>query len=349
VVIAIIGILIALLLPAVQSARESARRTQCINNLKQIGIACHNFHDNHRRFPYGGIDGNGAHGTGSNPPINVNVSHKNDPWLTLGAGSTDNRSQEPELHMWTFQILPYLEQENLYEFGLTRSNLGRLDQSPVDTYYCPTRRTVRTYRNVAKSDYVGSQGTSAAGRGQTSGGASSESDGVIVRTEPMNVFPVGSEDSGSRPASGRLEDNARQVKVTVQSILDGASNTLMAGEKRVHLAYLEGVPAGSTFTYNIDNEAPYRAGYLDDCVGWTGNLASGVRTPVPPGPDMHRPSDDPAPIFQPRPSFGSSHPGIFNVVLADGSVRSLRFTIAPTTWMFLGMRKDGRPVNAGDL
>src|SRR6266571_3268658 len=86
VVIAIIGVLIALLVPAVQKVREAANRAQCTNNLKQIGLAVHNFHDTYQRFPQGGGDPGG-----------------------------ENPAVRPFYFSWTFHIYPFIEQDNLYK------------------------------------------------------------------------------------------------------------------------------------------------------------------------------------------------------------------------------------------
>ena len=91
VVIAIIGILIGMLLPAVQSVREAARRTTCLNNIRQIGLAAINFSTAKMRFPTNG--GNASVLVRDNQGLNINASE---------SGS------------WAFQLLPYMEQENLF-------------------------------------------------------------------------------------------------------------------------------------------------------------------------------------------------------------------------------------------
>ncbi|HTU17589.1 MAG TPA: DUF1559 domain-containing protein [Gemmataceae bacterium] len=141
VVIAIIAVLIGLLLPAVQKVREAAARTQCINNLKQIGVAFHNHHDTYGIFPSGGAG-----------------------WTTfrswVGSVPAPATSQD---WGWAYQILPFIEQNNLYY----NTNDDLVESTPIKIYNCPSLRgpTVFPYTqngendSRAMMDYAGNGGS----------------------------------------------------------------------------------------------------------------------------------------------------------------------------------------------
>lgn len=154
VVIAIIAILIALLLPAVQKVREAAARTQCVNNLKQIGVGLHAYHDNFKRLPYGG-----------------------------GSGR------------WMFEILPYIEQDNVKKAGLTANT----HRTIIPIYWCPAdERMPAVYSNSnATHSYPG-------------------------------VAGLGSWDF---PDLGIFGWFNASVGIRMVAIKDGTSNTLMVGER----------------------------------------------------------------------------------------------------------------------
>src|SRR5438477_6335134 len=118
VVIAIIAILIGLLIPAVQKVREAAARTQCLNNLRQIGLGFHNHHDQMQFFPSGGWD-----------------------WFTPPTYNLGNQplTGAQQKAGWGFQILPYLEGDNAYRAGPIVAIA-----SPNKTFFCPSRRAPQT-------------------------------------------------------------------------------------------------------------------------------------------------------------------------------------------------------------
>lgn len=257
VVIAIIGILIGMLLPAVQMVREAARRTQCSNNIRQISLAFHMHESSHGFFPSGGWDWFRPpnHGTGKN-------QH---------AG-------------WGYQILPYIEAQNVFE-----SDALTAIATPNQAFFCASRRTPQTV--VGEDSYFPRFRVPEVTRALCDyAGGNREQTGVLQRKEP----------------------------VAFRDIQDGASNTLMIGDKRLNLNRL-GQPQDD------DNEG-YTAGWNEDTIR---------STDLPPAPDYS------ADLGDGEKLFGSSHPSVLNISMADGSVRTISYDIESDVFRLLGDRADG--------
>jgi prepilin-type N-terminal cleavage/methylation domain-containing protein/prepilin-type processing-associated H-X9-DG protein len=319
VVIAIIAILIGLLLPAVQKVREAAARMQCSNNLKQIGLAFHNFHDTNNRFPPGGADGN----TGNNPPAgNPTCCSWQDPaWSTKNAaGQIDDRFG----FSWNYHILPFIEQENLHR----TVSRAALYATPVKGYYCPSRRAPTVYGSSVRCDYAGNAGTAFAnGTPASNALGGSSMDGAVVR------------------------NNMAQLQMT--GITDGTSNTVMVAEKWLHpqrhgadggdneVCYNAGWDecvvrvGGGTYTYDFNN-------------GQAAVQGTGSRTiPRTPRHDSEAPfvvnaSGGSVTIW--NQSFGSSHTGGMNAVMCDGSVRFVNYNVTPEAWTAACTRNGGEVI-----
>ena len=158
VVIAIIGILIGMLLPAVQQVREAARRTSCLNNMRQLGVACLNFESTFQKFPTSGLSGSDHWWTAK-----VNFGQER---LTDSSGGAPAFRREPA--GWVFQIANYMEQNNLVQnredIGINNADANGviIAERTIPAMTCPSRgerfwgapSTIR----FAQGDYANPEG-----------------------------------------------------------------------------------------------------------------------------------------------------------------------------------------------
>jgi prepilin-type N-terminal cleavage/methylation domain-containing protein/prepilin-type processing-associated H-X9-DG protein len=304
VVIAIIAILMGLLLPAVQKVREAAARLKCSNNLKQIGLALHNYHDTYNGLPPG-------------------LGAQNDrtgmqPWTQSNVYQSATTPPNMRVQTWLVHILPFIEQASLKSqlslnprdvaaqgaFGIPDTDTA--SSMPVPTYQCPSEP-----RGVIFSPNGGS-----------------------YRKSGLTWYAgVGGTDSGD--PKWPLSDGILfwRSKVTLQTIDDGTSNTLAAGER----------PPGATslgVNYNGWWQGLDTIGWRYGAPGWEFDTIQYVRntvaSPSTTSTVTNQPCTFPA-LYGPGKvqeacdynHFWSSHTNGANFLFADGSVRFMPYTAEP--------------------
>lgn len=343
VVIAIIAILIGLLLPAVQKVREAANRMQCANNLKQIGLAFHNHESATGYFPTGGLDGDPQAISSGGAPNPAGYNYDEAPGQY--EGSTCCRAATRRGFNHWYQILPYIEQDNIHKLGRddppfwpnVTNNGGENDvaRQTVKIYYCPSRRRPTVYGSLfARCDYAGNAGFY---QGEIHEGYGD------IPAPPLGKSPRRNERTSENFGDfgghkGFIVWPGRGGRRTFADITDGTSNTIAAAEKNL--------PPSQRGRDGGDNERWNNAGWDED----------NIRYHFPPkadtDPNILVPGitpNIPATSTVWRRYFGSAHSGGLNAVFADGSVRFIRFTVNPLTFMYACVADDGQTFNSSDL
>jgi len=307
VVIAIIGVLVALLLPAVQSAREAARRAQCQNNIKQTGIALHNYHDAQKILP---------------PSATFDVKR----------GSPDNATKH--YPNWIIMILPYMEQQALYsQFKMNVPISDPLNRVPrgtvIPSLVCPSDQGHET-----KFAYGAEGDNWARGNYGANGGLGAYSTTMWnAAAGPQAPYWLDTLTGGVMGAN---------VARPLGKITDGTSQTVLVGELRVGLAEIDrrgtwalGGPASSSLWMHGSDDARSP----NDCSYSSDNVTAGPLIIDAVGDDKLR-----AECMTVCPNCNSSwqgesrsaHPGGVYVCMADVSVRFILNTIdSESPWLIV--------------
>ena len=315
VVIAIIGMLVGLLLPAVQQARESARLLQCNNNLKQLGLASLNHVDTAKTYPSGGWH-----------------------WRVVGDADWGLGPDQPG--GWAFSLLPFLEQEALYQSGSNGDKTNTPNaakkqgarvcvETPLSVFNCPSRRAAKLYpfahgtnqsslynctpsptlTEVAKIDYAGNFG-------------SRKTETNAVKFTPATYAEAQDFQCGDSPETGVIY---RCSKVTMQQIKDGTSNTYLLGEK-----------------YLMSNDYDTGKNDSDNEGAFFGAVNDTLRTTcVSKSSQDQMPDQDREGYNTPKHAFGSTHSAGFGMAMCDGSAQRISYEITPEVHNRLGDRRDG--------
>ena len=320
VVIAIIGVLVGLLLPAVQQAREAARRSTCINNLKQMGVALHSHHDVRQAFPVG-----------------MNCSNKN------GAIYATEKVMG---WSWAARLLPFLEEVTLSETLNIEKHCPRVHSHRGDlakrmpSFLCPSDATTGGNRlrlfppqeppgtdNDGLSNYVGNVGNN-------------------IWSDPWGVRCFNLDETSENLALFKTAHTGMLIlaaPIRIVDVTDGTSNTIIIGE-RDYEDNFHGNHGGSLWagvdewitmdTAKANGIANKLLTFFDDAGTMVINAGSAGQNPTG---AVHGEAVD---------SYSSKHPGGACFVLADGSTRFINEQIAPNTFRNLSKRNDGNPVGS---
>jgi prepilin-type N-terminal cleavage/methylation domain-containing protein len=309
VVIAIIAILIGLLLPAVQKVREAAARAQCSNNLKQLALGCHAYHDTRKYLP----------------PARV----ARDGYAT-----------------WAVLVLPYIEQSPLYaQWDITQgfsvqNQLAR--ETIVPLFFCPSR--ARTTQLSPATENAGPPNNNLPGAcgdyGCCAGDGNNPNtylaNGAMINGHvliPGGPGPQGGtngidQPNNNPPALPLIPIKAFTGYIKLQSIVDGTSNTFLIGEKHVRIGH---------YGENGDGDQAFYSGW---------NYDSAQRVAGPNYPLAQSQNDN---NTNHQDMFGGPHIGICLFAFADGSVHAVSVNIDQSNLGYLANRGDGQTISSNVL